>query len=259
MGNLKSGLCSIIMPAYNTELYIADSIESVLAQTYKNWQLIIVDDCSTDSTKSIIKRYQALDSRIKLICLEKNGGVANARNLAIKHACGQYVAFLDSDDLWLPEKLSKQIKFMQDNHCLFSYHNFRMLDVNTNKLLREVHVPACVDYTELLKGNRTGSCLTTCIDRSVIRDIYMPNEKHEDYICWLEILKQYGITAYGIDECLGYYKVGKMSVSSNKLKSALWTWRVYRESQKLGFIEAMYYMFFYIKQGLMKHKYFYRK
>lgn len=245
-------LVSVIMPAYNAEKYIAEAIASVLAQTYTKWELLIVDDCSTDATAKIVKQYQEQDHRIKLYYLTENQGVANARNIALQNAAGRYVAFLDSDDIWLPEKLSQQIEFMQTNNYVFTYHDYRTIRVMDNILGKVINVPLKVDYKELLKGNNTGSCLSTCVDRKVIDQIYMPNAKHEDYICWLEILKKYQITAFGINECLAYYRVGKKSVSSNKLKSVYWTWKVYRENQQLSMAQSIYYMFFYIKNGIKK-------
>lgn len=245
-------LVSIIMPAYNAEKYIEEAIQSVLKQTYTNWELIITDDKSTDDTEKIIKKYQDQDKRIKLYALSKNQGVANARNIAIQNAEGRYIAFLDSDDMWLPEKLERQIRFMKKNGYLFTFHDYRTIRVVDKRFSKVIKVPLKVDYKELLKGNSTGSCLSTCIDRVVIKEIYMPNKKHEDYICWLNILKKYSIVGYGMNECLAYYRVGEKSVSSNKVKSAYWTWNVYRKSQRLSILQSMYYMFFYMKNGLKK-------
>lgn len=245
-------LVSIIMPAYNAEKYIEEAIQSVLKQTYTNWELIIVNDCSTDKTEQIIKKYQEQDQRIRLCSLTKNQGVANARNTAIKNAVGRYLAFLDSDDIWLQEKLEKQINFMKKNGYSFTYHSYRIFIVSDNSLGKIINVPVQVNYEKLLQGNSTGSCLSTCIDRNVVEEIYMPNDKHEDFICWLNVLKKYGIVGYGISECLAYYRVGKKSVSSNKFKSAYWTWNVYRTSQRLSIVQSIYYMFFYIKSGLKK-------
>ena len=248
----EAGLVSIIMPSYNTASFIEETIQSVLNQTYTNWELIIVNDCSTDKTEQIIKKYQEQDQRIRLCSLIKNKGVANARNTAIKNAVGRYLAFLDSDDMWLPEKLEKQINFMKKNGYSFTYHSYRIFIVSDNSLGKIINVPIQVNYEKLLQGNSTGSCLSTCIDRNIVEEIYMPNDKHEDFICWLNVLKKYGIVGYGISECLAYYRVGKKSVSSNKFKSAYWTWNVYRTSQRLSIVQSIYYMFFYIKSGLKK-------
>ena len=247
-----NNLVSIITPAYNAEKYIKDTIESVIAQTYTNWEMIIVDDASVDNTKNIIKSYQEKDERIKLISLNTNQGVANARNTAIVNAKGQYIAFLDADDFWDKEKLSKQIEFMQNNKIAFSYHAYKLFDLSNQKQ-KEIFVPKNLNYKELLKGNTTGSCLTVCLDRKIVNHIYFSKEKHEDYICWLDILKQYDITAFGINKVLGTYRIGKKSISSNKLKSAVWNWNVYRNSQKLSILESLYYMYFYIINGFKKY------
>ena len=249
------GLVSIITPAYNAAEYIVETIESVLAQTYPNWEMLIVNDCSKDNTAAIVQSYATKDKRIKLINLKQNSGAAVARNTAIQNAKGRYIAFLDSDDLWKKDKLQKQLSFMQRNRYAFTFHNFIMfndgIDKENGKIIK---VSTQIDYKKLLKGNNTGGCLAVCIDRKVVIEIFMPNERHEDYICWLDILKEYQIKGYGINEVLGYYRVGKVSVSSNKLKSALWTWNVYRDSQKLSLLKSIYYMWFYCLNGIRKHR-----
>ncbi|PWM77833.1 MAG: glycosyl transferase [Phascolarctobacterium sp.] len=253
--NYQNNLVSIITPAYNAEKYIAETIESVLAQTYSNWEMLIVNDCSTDNTAKIVQSYADKDKRIKLINLTENSGAAIARNTAIQNAKGRYIAFLDSDDLWKKEKLQKQLKFMQQNGYAFTFHDFIMFNDGTlkedGKLIK---TSRCVNYIELLKGNNTGGCLAVCIDKEIVDKIFMPNEHHEDYICWLNILRKYNIQGYGLNEVLGYYRVGKKSVSSNKIKSAVWTWNVYRKVQKLSILQSIYYMCFYIMNGIRKHR-----
>lgn len=247
-------LVSIITPAYNAAEYIAETIESVLEQTYPKWEMLIVNDCSKDNTAEIVQSYAVKDKRIKLINLKQNSGAAVARNTAIQNAKGRYIAFLDSDDIWKKEKLQKQLNFMQQNGYAFTFHDFIMFDDWTEKEKGKfIKVSKKVDYKKLLKGNNTGGCLAVCIDRNVVKEIYIPNKRHEDYICWLDILKNFQIQGYGINEVLGYYRVGKASVSSNKLKSAFWTWKVYRESQKLSLIESIYYMYFYCLNGIRKY------
>ena len=252
MEKFVNDLVSIITPAYNAEKYINDTIASVISQTYQYWEMVIVDDASNDNTNKIINKYQQKDKRIKLINLLNNQGVANARNIAIQNAKGRYIAFLDADDAWEKEKLEKQIDFMKQNDVYFSYHDYKLLDLSNNKE-KIISVPKQLDYNNLLKGNRTGSCLTVCLDRKIIKDIYFPKAKHEDYICWLNILKQYNIVAFGLNETLGTYKVGKKSISSNKLQSAIWNWKVYRESQKLSIMKSIYYMCFYMINGIKKY------
>lgn len=231
------GLVSIIMPAYNAEKYISESIESVLAQTYKNWELIIIDDCSKDGTINIIRQYQMFDNRIRVISLKCNAGVANARNIGIELAKGRYIAFLDSDDLWLDIKLEEQIKFMQQKQIYFSFSKYRRFtDENNGKV---VDVLPFVNYQKALYGNPIG-CLTVCLDRRFIRKFRFSKQRHEDYIAWLNILKSNNIFAYGIPKILALYRVGNNnSLSGNKLKSMLWTWNVYRKSQKLSFFNSL--------------------
>lgn len=248
----EDGLVSIITPAYNAAAYIAETIESVLAQTYTNWEMLIVNDCSKDNTVEIVQSYAAKDKRIKLINLKQNSGAAVARNTAIQNAKGRYIAFLDSDDLWKKDKLQKQIEFMQQNDYAFTFTSYEHFKETQENIQNQVQIPKSLNYKQALKGNKIG-CLTVMLDRRQIQSIHFTTQKHEDYILWLNILKQ-GITAYGIQESLALYRTGNSkSVSGNKLKSAMWTWKVYRESQRLSFIKSMYYFWFYVVNGLKKH------
>ena len=246
------GLVSIITPAYNAAAYIAETIESVLNQTYTNWEMLIVNDCSKDNTAEIVESYAKKDKRINLINLKQNSGTAIARNAAIQNAKGRYIAFLDSDDLWKKEKLQKQIEFMQQNGYAFTftaYEHFRDTKKNVQNIVK---VSKSLNYKQALKGNQIG-CLTVMVDRQQIQNLYFTKQKHEDYILWLNILKQ-GITAYGIQEILAMYRTGNSkSISSNKLQSALWTWMVYRNNMKLSIIESSYNFAFYIFKGIKKH------
>ena len=245
-------LVSIITPAYNAAEYIAETIESVLAQTYPKWEMLIVNDCSKDNTAEIVQSYADKDNRIKLINLEQNSGAAVARNTGIKNAKGRYIAFLDSDDLWKKEKLQKQLNFMQQNGYAFTftaYEHFKNKKENTQSV---VNILKSLNYKQALKGNKIG-CLTVMLDRKQIKNIEFRKQKHEDYILWLNILKT-GITAYGLNESLALYRTGNSkSVSSNKFKSALWTWKVYRDTQNIDFFKSIYYMYFYIFNGMTKH------
>lgn len=182
-------LVSVIMPAYNSSETLAYSIQSVLDQTFPDWELLVIDDCSPEPLKPIVDHFQ--DARIRYIRLEKNGGVAQARNCGIQAARGRYIAFLDSDDLWLPEKLEKQLQFMQKNGYAFTYTWYRQFEDDPAHLIRLVKTKSFVDYRKLLRGNDIG-CLTVMIDRKQIPEIHMPSEKHEDYITWLNLLKRGG-------------------------------------------------------------------
>lgn len=248
----EDGLVSIITPAYNAAAYIAETIESVLAQTYLNWEMLIVNDCSKDNTAEIVQSYAAKDKRIKLINLKQNSGAAAARNTALQNAKRQIIAFLDSDDLWKKEKLQKQIQFMQQNGYAFTYTSYEHFKEVKENIQNQVQIPKSLNYKQALKGNKIG-CLTVMLDRKQIANIHFTTQKHEDYILWLNILKQ-GITAYGMQESLALYRTGNSkSVSSNKLQSALWTWKVYRESQKLSVVKTMYYFLYYFINGILKH------
>ena len=245
-------LVSIITPAYNAAAYIAETIESVFAQTYTNWEMLIVNDCSKDNTAEIVQSYAAKDKRIKLINLKQNSGAAIARNAAIQNAKGRYIAFLDSDDLWKKEKLQKQIQFMQQNGYAFTYTSYEHFKETKENIQNQVQIPKSLNYQQALKGNQIG-CLTVMLDKKQMLNIHFTTQKHEDYILWLNILKQ-GITAYGIQESLALYRTGNSkSISGNKMQSAMWTWKVYRESQRLSVVKSMYYFWFYVVNGLKKH------
>ena len=246
------GLVSIITPAYNAAEYIAETIESVLAQSYPNWEMLIVNDCSKDNTAAIVQSYAAKDKRIKLINLKQNSGAAVARNTAIRNAKGRYMAFLDSDDLWQKDKLQKQLSFMQQNGYAFTFTAYEHFKDTKENIQSAVNIPKSLNYKQALKGNQIG-CLTVMLDRKQIQNIEFSKQRHEDYILWLNILKQ-GITAYGLNESLALYRIGNSkSISGNKLQSAIWTWNVYRESQKLTVLKSMYYMCFYCLNGIRKH------
>lgn len=245
-------LVSIIMPAYNAEKYIEEAIQSVLKQTYTNWELIIVNDCSNDKTEQIIKKYREQDERIKVHSLSENHGVANARNIALQNAVGRYIAFLDSDDIWLHEKLEKQIDFMKVNNYVFTYHQYRHF-ASSDKVGEIVKIPSQLGYKEALKGNSMG-CLTVCLDKSKIKPFLMPVQRHEDYITWLNVLKENEVEAYGLQSDLGRYRISSRdSISANKFKSAIWTWKVYRESQNLSILESICCFSYYIIGGVFKY------
>ena len=241
---------SIIMPVYNDIKNISSAIESVINQSYLYWELIIIDDGSSLNIQKHISRY-LLDERITYYRINNNIGVAGARNIGIKKAKARYLAFLDSDDIWLNNKLLKQIDFMQKNKVAFSYMQYRHFYKEINNVGNIIDVKEKISYKDLLKGNIIG-CLTVMIDRKKIKDIYFSNYKHEDYILWLYILKK-GFCAYGIKEDLARYRKSPNSLTGNKMKSFCWTWNVYRNSEKLSPLKSLYYLFFYIIKGIKKH------
>ena len=241
---------SVIMPAYNCRATLAESIASVAAQTFADWELLVVDDCSGEPLADIVESFH--DERIRYVRLLENSGVAKARNTGIALAKGRYIAFLDSDDLWLPEKLAKQLAFMQEHQYAFTYSWYSQFKESSEKPVRLVRTKEYVDYKKLLKGNDIG-CLTVMIDREQIPCIEMPTERHEDYITWLNILREYRQKALSLPEDLARYRLSDESLSGDKKKSLVWTWKVYRESQQLSLLQAIYYFFFYTINGIKKH------
>jgi len=249
---MRGDLVSIITPSYKSEKFIFQTIDSVLAQTYQNWELIIVDDCSPDNSNEIIENYCKKDNRIKLIKLEKNSGPAVARNKGIDLARGKYIAFLDSDDVWLPEKLEKQIQFMKKNNVLLCYSSYLIIDENSKEIGKFIIPKTKVSYKDLLKTCIIGN-LTAIYDAEAIGKYYMKDVGHEDYTLWLKILKRVYF-AYGIEEPLAKYRVMKKSVSNNKIKAAIWQWNIYREVEKLSLAKSIYYFIHYAFNGIKKYK-----
>jgi len=242
-------LISVITPAYNAEKFIQETIESVLAQVYTNWEMIIVDDCSTDKTVKYIKNYEKEDSRIKLFQLETNSGSAVARNTAMRHASGKYIAFLDSDDLWYPEKLRKQVVFMQEKDIAFSFTKYIRMEEDGTLRNAISRAPESVGYHDLMKHCVIG-CLTVMIDKEKIGSLEMVDIRtRQDYVYWLTITKM-GYRAYGFPEVLAKYRSVDNSISSNKLKAAKRQWYVYREIEKQNLLKSIYYFVHYAVIGL---------
>ncbi|MGN7763274.1 glycosyltransferase family 2 protein [Paenibacillus sp. 22594] len=241
---------SIITPVYNGERFLEEMILSVVNQIHEHWELIIINDCSIDKTQAIAEKYKALDKRIRIINLEHNSGIATARNLGIKSSKGDYVAFLDSDDLWKPNKLITQLTFMKKKNVLFTFSDYELIDNNGQKMDKIIKSPLKIDYKQLLKGNAIG-CLTVMIDKR-IGTIEMPLLHHEDYATWLSLLKR-GYNAFGIQENLAMYRKTDGSISSNKLKTITWTWRIYRKSMQLNFFASIKYIVYFIINTTIKY------
>lgn len=234
-------LVSIIIPVHNSEKYIIETIDSVKKQTYQNWELILVDDCSTDSGVEIIKKNIKKDKRIKLIKLEKNSGAAIARNTGIDIAKGKYICFLDSDDIWDKEKLTKQIKFITKNNYAFIFTGYEFMSENSIPNGKKVFVPLKIKYNEALK-NTTIWTSTVMFNMQKLskNDIYMPNVRRgQDTATWWKVLKKVDY-AYGINEILAYYRRSSNSLSSNKLKALKRTWNLYRNVEHLGVFASAY-------------------
>lgn len=224
-------LVSIIMPSYNTAQYIEKTIKSILDQTYTNWELIIIDDCSTDNTDDVVKNYLS-DKRIKYLKNEQNSGAAVSRNRALREAKGQWISFLDSDDLWMPEKLEKQICFMKEKGYFFSYTDYEEINAEGNMTGVFVTGPKKITRTGMYNYCWPG-CLTVMYDATKVGLIQISNiKKNNDYAMWLKVCKK--VDCYLLDECLGQYRKGRVgSVSTHSIKTMIgWHYRLFHEAEK---------------------------
>jgi glycosyltransferase involved in cell wall biosynthesis len=236
---MANKLVSIITPSYNSSRFIEQAIMSVLAQTYSHWEMLIVDDCSPDNSNAIIEKYRRQDNRIKLIKLSENSGPAVARNQAIEAAKGRYLAFLDADDLWLPEKLSTQVEVMQTTGCALSYSFYKKIDEADQDLGIIVKSPLQLTYRDMLKSNYIG-CLTAMYDTQKIGKVYMPQiHKRQDYGLWLSILKKTDY-AVGIDQVLAAYRITTNSISSNKFNLLKYNYLLFRKHEHFNCLKALY-------------------
>lgn len=225
-----SELVSIIMPSYNTAKFISETIESVLAQTYTNWELIIVDDCSTDNTDEVVKSFLS-DNRIKYIKNEKNSGAAVSRNRALREAKGKWIAFLDSDDLWMPDKLQKQIAFMKENDYHFSYTNYVEINEASIPNGRIITGPKRIPKRGMYNYCWMG-CLTVMYDAETIGLIQIADiKKNNDYAMWLKACKK--ADCYLLDEVLAKYRKRSGSISNHGYTKLIkWHYKLYREAEK---------------------------
>lgn len=245
---MNFGKVSIIMPLYNSERYLEETLESVLNQTYKNWELIIVNDCSTDSSVEIVEKYIETEKKIKLFNLEKNSGPAVARNKAIEKASGKYIAFLDSDDLWYSDKLEKQLKFMVDNDYNFTATNYEQIDEFSNKTGKVLKTKDKADYKKVLTSCPIGN-LTVIYNVDKLGKFVIPNiRKRNDYVLWLQILKKEKYV-YGLNEVLAQYRVHDKSISSNKFDLVKYHWHIYRKIENLSIFRSIYHI---VVWGLIK-------
>ena len=243
-------MASIIVPCYNSERFIGDCISSIKSQTYQNWECIIIDDGSDDSTLSLVQSLVKDDSRFKLIHLESNHGAAIARNKGISASRGRYIAFLDSDDIWLDKKLETQISFMQNNAIGFSFSSYYVADAS----LAVSHIrraPFAVSYSDILKKNHIG-CLTAAFDTDKYGKVLMPEvKKRQDLGLWLKILKDINQRAYGIEEPLAVYRKRPDSLSANKIHAVYHTWHLYSNIEKLPLPSVVYYLSHYLTKGVL--------
>lgn len=249
---IKQPLVSIITPTYNSFSFIDETIRSIINQTYANWELLITDDCSTDETWNKLKKYTKKDRRIQIYQLSNNSGSGVARNNSISKANGRFIAFCDSDDLWKPSKLKKQINFMLENELILSYTSYDVINEKSN-IIGEVIAPKIVNYKKMLKNDYIG-CLTAMYDTQIIGKRYMPNMKRrQDWALWLDILKLTN-HAKGMQEKLAMYRKRNNSISSNKFLLIKYNWNVYKKVENFSFIKSVFlihqFIFYYFKKNL---------
>jgi len=242
---------SVITPVYNAEEFLKETIDSVLNQTYTSFEYLLIDDCSTDNSAAIIKEFSKRDSRVKYIKLEENSGAAVARNMGLENAKGHVIAFIDSDDKWYPEKLEKQLGFMEENNRAFTYTKYERISEDEGEVFGAPDFPKRLDYSGLLK-NTAIACSTVVINRQVIGDFRMPLvRKGQDTATWLKILREHDY-AYLVDEVLNQYRAREGSLSSNKLDALKRTWNTYRNIEKLPLHKAIYYFTFYVLNAVKR-------
>lgn len=246
---IRNPSVSVITPSFNSQDYIENTIRSVVDQSITDWELIIIDDCSSDSSVELIKKWVISDSRIHLVELNENSGAAVARNKGIELAKGRYIAFLDSDDTWLPKKLEWQLNFMEQQNSEFSCASYHIVRANGVRV-GTAKVPLEADYRSVLKSPRIG-CLTAMYDTQKIGKVYMPLiRKRQDFGLWLRLLKKTDLV-HGIQEPLACYVVRGDSISANKMDAARYTWRIYRDVERLGLLKSLYYFSHYaVRNGL---------
>lgn len=251
MTTFREGLVSIVTPVYNAERFVGETIQSVLNQTYPHWELILVNDCTPDNSVEVIESYQS-DERIRLIHLEHNSGAAVARNTGIEAAHGQYIAFIDSDDYWEPEKLERQLDFMNQHQVGFTYTNFAIMAEDGTITKPRVWLPQQLNYEQFLK-NTAIACSTVVIDRHMIGDFRMPNvRKGQDSGTWMMLMRERGVTAYAVDSVLNRYRIVHNSLSNNKFGALKRHWNNLRRLEKLSLPKTLYVFVHYIFQALRR-------
>lgn len=251
---MEQELVSIIVPVYNVEKYIIETIECVRNQTYPRWELLLVEDCSSDESAQVIEAYRdrVRDERIRLIRQPFNMGAAKARNRGVQEAKGRYIAYLDADDLWVPEKLEKEMGFMQEKDAAFAFTGYEFADEKGKGLGRVVRVPAILTYKEALK-NTTIFTTTVMFDTAKIEKamLEMPVIKSEDTALWWKILRN-GYVAYGLDENLVKYRRTGKTLSSNKLEAMRRIWNLYRRAEGMSVVSSAYHFCFWAVRAVKR-------
>lgn len=250
---MREGLVSIITPTYNCGKFIGETIESIQAQTYENWEMVIVDDCSTDNTKEIVEEYIKKDSRIKYHCLETNSGAAVARTTSMKMAEGEYMAFCDSDDLWMPNKLEHQLKFMEETGHAFTCTAYEQIDEESKSLERVIAPREKCDYNRLLLDCPVGNS-TVMYNVKKMGKFEVPNiRKRNDDALWLQMLKKEKYI-WGMKDVLMRYRIRQNSISSNKLKVIKYHWILYREVEHLSILRSLFHIGYWCVIKVLKIK-----
>lgn len=252
---MEKPLVSIITPSFNSERFITATIQSVQNQTYQNWEMIIVDDCSTDQTVGIIEQFVINDSRIHFFQLEKNSGAGIARELALSKANGDYITFLDADDLWKPLKLEKQLQFLKDNKIHFTFSFYDCIDEEGNALNKRVEAPRNLTYLQLFFCNYVGN-LTGIYDRHFFGKIAISaTRKRQDWMVWLTILKKIK-KAKPVPESLALYRIRDNSLSASKVDLLKHNFAVYRNFHSFNYVASVFIMIgFLFTQLLIKPRY----
>ena len=236
---MKGPEFTVIMPAYNASAYIEEAINSVLNQTFDDFELLIIDDGSTDDTRVIVEGFCDADERVIYIKNSMNLGVSGARNIGIERSRGRYIAFLDSDDTWLPNKLERQRKAFHDTLAIIVYGSYFRVDSSGRIVGMRRSVPRC-NYSDLLWRNHIGN-LTACYDARALSCVRFKNVKHEDYSFWLQALRLSGGFAIGLVEPVGKYRITANSLSANKFAAIAWTWRIFYSVERVGFVCSVLY------------------
>lgn len=240
---------SIITPVYNAERFLPQAIESVLAQSYQNWELLlVVDNKSRDNSSQIAEEAASADSRIRVIKNQTCNSASSNRNQALKVARGEYIAFLDADDLWQPDKLSYQIAFMHKNNFQFTFHPFERIDENGDRIGIVNHYSE-VSYQDILSNSYIAGCLTVILSKDIIKDIFFKEGPQEDMSFFLDILRA-GVIGHSIPKILGSYRVTRGSRSGNKLNSISDRWKLLRKRENIPFLKAIVLMLRYFYYSL---------
>ena len=246
------GKVSVIIPIYNAEKYLRKTLDSIIVQTYKDIEIVLVDDCSDDDSANIIKEYIQKYPEIVYFLQETNQGAGAARNKALELATGQYVAFLDSDDIWYPNKVAKQLELMKKRNCPFSYTAIEMIDENDNLLKNKRNIKETCDYKYLLH-NTIIATSSVIIDRTILGDFRMPLRRGgQDYATWLMLLRN-GCIARGINEALVKYRISSNSLSSNKFKSIKQIWEIQTQDEEINKLRVCLNTFRFIINALKKY------